>query len=111
MCTVIGSRFSTLGDDRVPITLDGEPALKGFDIADSGVGSGGLTLGERLLSRALRGVVMPEVAEAGVVSCVRLDLEFSFRGEGDPLRSGAGDLGGTSAGSSMVSRTLLVSTF
>lgn len=61
-----GSRFSTLGEPRV--ALDGDPALNGFDMAESGVGNGAVTLGERRVSIALRGVTPPEVIEAGVVS-------------------------------------------
>lgn len=66
LCEANGSRLSTRGEARD--TLDGEPALKGFEIADKGVGKGALTLGERLVSIALSGVVPPDVTEAGVIS-------------------------------------------
>lgn len=64
-------------------------------------------LGERLTSIALTGVAPPDVADAGVVSGVLLDLELSLRGAGDSFRSTAGDLGGTWGGNTW----LIVSTF
>jgi hypothetical protein len=58
MCTEIGSRFSVRGDPRRS-SAPGEPALKGLEMADKGVGSGPFMLGDRLESRALEGVVPP----------------------------------------------------
>lgn len=108
ICIVMGSRFSTRGDPRRS-SAPGEPALKGLDMADKGVGSGPLTLGDRLDSRALEGAVPPGWLVDGVMSCVLLDFGFSFRGLGEPLRS-VGDLGGTSGRLSVASLTS-VSTF
>lgn len=108
----MGSRLSILGEPRRSTALEGEPALKGLEIADRGVGSGRPIFGERLESTALEGEVpLGVVIEAGVISCVLLDLEWSLRGLGDGLRSVSGDFGGTSGGSSIPSRMLFVSTF
>jgi hypothetical protein len=41
------------------------------------------------------GVLPPDVIDAGVISWVLLGFEFRTRGVGEPLRSAAGDLGGT----------------
>jgi hypothetical protein len=109
-CEAIGSRLSTLGEAR-PKALDGDPALKGFEIAERGVGNAALELGDRRDSRALRGVVPPDVIEAGVISCVLLVFGLRTRGAGEPLRSRAGDLGGTSGRISTPSVMLVVSTF
>lgn len=68
LCEAKGSRLSTLGDARRSIALDGDPMLKGFDIAERGVWKGALTLGERRKSTALCGVLPPEVKDAGVIS-------------------------------------------
>lgn len=87
-----GSCFSVLGE------LRGDAVRKELDCAEEGVDSSVPVFGERLASAALRGVDPPDVADAGVVSGVLLDLELSFRGAGDPLRSTEGDLGGTSGG-------------
>lgn len=57
------------------------------------------------------GVMPPGVAVAGVVSCDRLDFVLSLSGLGEPLRSAAGDLGGTSGGYSASSWMTSVSTF
>jgi hypothetical protein len=86
---VIGSCFSILGE------LRGDAARKECDAADEGVGRRDPVLGERLVSAALTGVAPPDVADAGVVSGVLLDLELSWRGAGELFRSIAGDLGGT----------------
>jgi hypothetical protein len=94
MWAAIGSRFSTLGEPRRS-SAPGEPALKGLDMADKGVGSGPFTFGDRLDSSALEGVVAPVCTVEGVMSCVLLDFELSLSGLGEPLRS-VGDLGGTS---------------
>jgi hypothetical protein len=59
-----------------------------------------MPFGDRLLSLALMGVKPPECMDAGVRSCVLLDLRLSTSGPGEPLRSTTGDLGGTSGGSS-----------
>jgi hypothetical protein len=67
-----------------------------------------LPLGERLRSIALKGVLPPEVVDAGVVSCGRLAFEFRMRGAGDVLRSTAGDLGGTCGRRSLSSSMLAV---
>jgi hypothetical protein len=48
--------------------LNGEVALKGFEIADRGVVRGALIPGDRRISMALRGVVPPEGSDAGVMS-------------------------------------------
>lgn len=77
----------------------GEAARKKFDATEEGVGSSAPVFGERRTSDAPRGVTPPDEADAGVASSVLLDLELSWRGAGDPLRSMAGDLGGTSGGS------------
>jgi len=61
----IGSRFSTLGEPRRSDRLEGDAALNGFEIADSGVGNG---FGDRRVSIALCGVLPPDVIEAGFVS-------------------------------------------
>jgi hypothetical protein len=61
----IGSRFSTLGEPRRSNKLEGDAALKGFEIAERGVGNG---FGDRRISNALCGVVPPDVVEAGFVS-------------------------------------------
>jgi hypothetical protein len=112
----IGSRFSTLGEPRRSDRLEGDAALNGFEIADSGVGNG---FGDRRVSIALCGVMPPDVIEAGFMSWVLLGFEVSRRGAGEPLLKGAGDslrdaegdFGGTSGGISTPSRILLVSTF
>lgn len=78
--------------------------------ADGGVGSGMMLFGDRL-STALSGVFPPDVMEAGVRSWVLLAFEFSTRGAGEPLRSTAGDLGGTCGGNSASAEKLAVSTF
>lgn len=88
----MGSCFSTFGESR------GDACRKGFDIADDGVGRSPPVFGDRLTSAALKGVIPADVADAGVWSCVRLDLELSFKGVGEPLRPITGDLGGTSGG-------------
>jgi hypothetical protein len=111
LCEAIGSRLSILGEPRCSHALDGDPALNGFDIADRGVGSAPCTLGDRRFSKALMGVMPPGVAFAGVVSCDRLDFVLSLRGLGEPLRSAAGDLGGTSGRDSTSSWMTSVSTF
>ena len=111
LCEAIGSRFSMRGETRCSKALDGDPALKGFDIADSGVGNGVFTFGERRKSIALWGVLPPDVIEAGVINCGRLDLELKVRGAGESLLPKAGDFGGTSGGISMPSRMVVVSTF
>jgi hypothetical protein len=107
MVADMGSLFSTRGDPRLDA---GEAVLKGLMKVVGGVGRG-IALGDRRLSAALRGVFPPEVIEAGVMSCVLLALEFSMRGAGEPLRSAAGDLGGTRGGSSRSSLKLVVLTF
>jgi hypothetical protein len=111
LCTNIGSLFSTLGETRRSKALDGDPALKGFDMAERGVGSPAFTTGERRDSMALDGVVPPDIAEAGVINWVLLDFDCSTRGVGEPFRSSEGDFGGTSGGLSLASSILLVSTF
>ena len=111
LCEAMGSRFSIRGEIRDSKALEGDAVLNGFDIAESGVGYGGFTFGDRRKSSALCGVLPPDVTEAGVVNCGRLDLEWRVRGAGEPLRSTLGDLGGTSGGSSTLSRILVVSTF
>ena len=88
----IGSCFSIRGE------FWGDAVRKEFDTAEEGVGRRAPVLGERLISAALTGVAPPDVADAGIVSGVLLDLELSLRGAGDPLRSVAGDLGGTWGG-------------
>jgi hypothetical protein len=108
VCVAMGSRFSTLGEPRRS-SAPGDPALKGFEMADRGVGSGPFTFGDRLLSSALGGVIPPEWRVDGVISCVLLDFGLSLRGLGELLRS-AGDFGGTSGGNSSASITA-VSTF
>ena len=107
----MGSRFSTRGEARRSITLDGDPTLKGFETAERGVGNAALAFGERRASIALSGVTPPELMDPGVISCVLLDLELRISGAGEPLRSVAGDLGGTSGGLSRPSSALVVSTF
>lgn len=111
VCVAMGSRFSTLGEPRRSIALEGEPALKGLEMADRGVGSGMCVFGDRRDSSALVGVVPLGVMVAADMSWVLLDLGLSLRGLGEPLRSASGDLGGTSGGSSLASRMLPVSTF
>jgi hypothetical protein len=86
-----GSLRSTLGDPRFD---DGDAVLKGLVNAVGGVGRG-MALGDLRMSMALRGVFPPEVMVAGVVSCDLLAFELSMRGAGEPLRSTAGDFGGT----------------
>ena len=110
LCEAIGSRLSIFGEPRCSTALEGDVILNGFEIADSGVGSGPLTFGDRRFSKALMGVMPPDVAVAGVVSCDRLDFVFSLRGLGEPLRS-AGDFGGTSGRDSPSSWFISVSTF
>lgn len=105
-CAASGSRRSTRGDPRLDA---GDAALNGFVNAEGGVGRG-MACGDRRASTALKGVFPPEVMD-GVMSCVLLAFEFSMRGEGEPLRSTAGDLGGTCGGSSRSPGTLAVSTF
>jgi hypothetical protein len=104
----MGSRLSTLGEPRRS-SAPGDPALKGFEMADRGVGSGPLTFGERLLSNILGGDIPPEWRVDGVVSCDLLDFGLSLGGLGELLRS-VGDFGGTSGGHSSGSITS-VSTF
>lgn len=100
-CVGIGSCFSIRGE------LRGDAVRNEFDTAEEGVGRCAPVFGERLMSEALTGVAPPDAACAGVVSGVLLDLELSFRGAGEPLRSMAGDLGGTWGGD----EELTVSTF
>lgn len=88
----IGSCLSILGE------LRGDACRKGCGAAEDGVGSSAPVFGERRTSNALMGVAAADVADADVVSCVLLDLELSLRGVGEPLRSIAGDFGGTSGG-------------
>jgi hypothetical protein len=111
LCKPKGSRFSTRGEGRRSNALDGDAALKGLDMAEIGVGKAPFTSGERRDSIALDGVFPPDVSEAGVINCVRLDLDCRTRGAGEPRRSKEGDFGGTSGGFSTASGTLLVSTF
>jgi hypothetical protein len=111
LCKAIGSRLSILGEPRCSHALDGDPALNGFDMADRGVGSAPCTLGDRRFSGAPTGVMPQGVAVAGVVSCDRLDFVLSLRGLGEPLRSVAGDLGGTSGRDSTSSWMTSVSSF
>jgi hypothetical protein len=92
----IGSRFSMRGDPR----LDEGEAAKGFVKAEGGVGNGVNPFGERLISTALSGVPEPDVMVAGVMSCVLLLFGCSTSGAGEPSRSPACILGGTSGGSS-----------
>jgi hypothetical protein len=92
-CVTIGSCFSIRGEFR------GEAVRKEFEMAEEGVGSKAPVFGERLTSIALDEIALPAVADAGVVSGVLLVFELSLRGAGDPLRSIAGDLGGTWGGS------------
>jgi hypothetical protein len=87
----MGSRLSTLGDPRLEA---GDAVLNGFVNMVGGVGRA-MWPGERRLSTALRGVLPPDVIDAGVISWVLLGFEFRTRGVGEPLRSAAGDLGGT----------------
>jgi hypothetical protein len=91
-CVAMGSCFSTLGESR------GDAALKECDTAEEGVDRRVPVFGDRLISAALTGVTPPDTADPGVTSAVLLDLELSLRGAGEPLRSMAGDLGGTSGG-------------
>jgi hypothetical protein len=105
--TAIGSRLSTRGDPRLDA---GEAALNGLMNVVGGVGRG-MAFGDRRMSIALRGVFPPEVMDAGVMSCVLLAFEFSMRGAGEPLRSTAGDFGGTCGGISESPVKLAVSTF
>jgi hypothetical protein len=94
--------------------LDAGEAEKGFVKVVGGVGRGYMPFGERLLSLALMGVNPPECMDAGVRSCVLLDFTFSTRGPrgpGEPLRSTAGDLGGTSGGNPWSSPEVTVFTF
>jgi hypothetical protein len=86
-----GSLRSTLGDPRLD---DGDAVLKGLVNAVGGVGRG-MALGDLRMSMALRGVFPPDVMVAGVASCDLLAFELSMRGAGEPLRSTAGDFGGT----------------
>lgn len=89
---VMGSCFSICGESR------GDAVRKEFEMVDEGVGSINPVFGEGLTSAALSGVTPPDLADAGVVSGVRLDLKLSLRGAGEPLRSMAGDFGGTWGG-------------
>jgi hypothetical protein len=107
ICAAIGSLLSTLGDPRLDA---GDAARKGLVNTVGGVGSGRIVFGERRISTALKGVFPPEVIEAGVKSCVLLAFEFSMRGVGEPLRSTAGDFGGTCGGNSRSPGKLAVST-
>lgn len=91
-CMAMGSCFSTFGESR------GEAVLKECDTAEEGVGRRAPVFGDRLTSAALTRVAPPDTADPGVMSAVLLDLELSLSGEGEPLRSIAGDLGGTSGG-------------
>lgn len=91
-CEAIESCFSTFGESR------GDAALKECDIVEEGIGKRAPVFGDRLISAVLIGVAPPDVADPGVTSAVLLDLQLSFRGAGEPLRSIAGDLGGTSGG-------------
>jgi hypothetical protein len=70
-----------------------------------------LPFGDLRRSIALNGVPPPEVIDASVVSCGLLALEFMTSGTGEPLRSTAGDFGGTCGGSSLSTSKLAVSTF
>lgn len=88
----MGSRLSIRGEPRLD---EGDADAKGFVNVVGGVGSAVIPLGERRLSTALMGVLPPDVKEAGVMSCVLLVFELSTRGDGEPLRSTAGDFGGT----------------
>lgn len=92
-----GSRFSICGDARFD---DGEGTWNGLEKAEGGVGRGMTPLGDRRSSDALWGLTPPDDMDAGVMSCVLLDFEWRTRGAGEPLRSRAGDLGGTCGGSS-----------
>lgn len=90
----MGSFLSTRGDPRLDA---GEAAVNGLMHVVGGVGRG-MALGERRMSTVLRGVFPPDVIDAGVMSWVLLAFEFSTRGAGEPLRSTAGDFGGTCGG-------------
>jgi hypothetical protein len=105
-CTVgasRGSRFSARGEFRFDA---GDAVEKGFDTAKEGVVIVVPVLGDRLGSEALSGVWPPD--EIGVRVDL-LGLELSLAGDGEPLRSTEGDLGGTRGGSSKWSGTLMVS--
>lgn len=91
-CTAIGSCLSVLGE------FLGDACRKEYDAAEDGVGRCAPVFGERRTSDALMGVAPPAVDDVGLASCDLLDLELSLSGAGEPLRSGAGDLGGTSGG-------------
>jgi hypothetical protein len=56
-------------------------------------------------------VTLPDVIDAGVMSCGLLDFGLRTNGAGEPLRSSDGDFGGTCGGSSRSSATLEVSSF
>lgn len=103
-----GSRFSIRGGPRFD---DGDATEKWFENADRDVRRGTVALVGRLLSTALRGVFPPEGRDAGVMSWDLLVLELRVKRAGEPLRSIAGNLGGTSGGSSTSSGTVAVSTF
>lgn len=92
VAVAIGSFLSTRGDPRADA---GDAEAKGLVKVVRGVGSGRMPLGERRLSTALSGVNPPDIADAGVISCVLLDFVLKINGVGDPRRSTAGDLGGT----------------
>lgn len=62
---------------------------------EGGVGRPMPPFGDRRRSIALKGVTPPEPVDAGVASCVLLAFEFRTNGAGEPLRSAAGDFGGT----------------
>ena len=82
---------STLGEPRLEA---GDAELNGFVKAVGGV-ERGMVFGDRRKSTALKGVFPADVMVAGVISCVLLAFELSTRGAGEPLRSTAGDFGGT----------------
>lgn len=77
---------------------EGEVTLKGFEMAERGVGRGPFTFGDRRFSKGFMKLMPPEVAVAGVVSCDRLDFALNLSGLGETLPSAAGDFGGTSGG-------------
>lgn len=101
----MGSFRSTLGEPRLEA---GDAVLNGFVKAVGGV-ERGMVFGDRRKSIALSGVFPAEVIVAGVMSCVLLALELSIRGAGEPLRSPAGDFGGTWGGKSRSPRVAVSS--
>lgn len=100
-CVAIGSCFSIFGESR------GDAALNECDTAEEGVGRCAPVFGERLISAAVTGVAPPDAADTAFTSAVLLDLELSFRGAGEPLRSIAGDFGGTSGGDARLATSTL----